>query len=190
MTGAERSAVTLVAIDDDPRSLDLIKAALKQEQLEIVTAADACEGLEIVLRRRPQIVLLDLVMPKMGGMELLERIVQAAPETDVILVTGHYSTESAVEAIRKGAGDYLEKPLSIAVLRQRVGKLVEEARQRQGVLRMHELSHLRFRHLLRPHGHQVPQVRLLPGGEGGQAEGDLQVLYQPGVRLPSYTGGG
>ena len=126
-----KTAVTLVAIDDDQNSLDLAKAALKQEQLEIVTATDACAGLEIVLRRRPQIVLLDLIMPKLGGMELLERIVEAAPETDVILITGHYSTESAVEAIRKGASDYLEKPLSIGVLRQRVGKLVAEARQRQ-----------------------------------------------------------
>ena len=53
------------------------------------------------------------------------------PSTEVILMTAHYSTESAVEAIKKGASDYLNKPVSIAALRERVGKLVEEARRQQ-----------------------------------------------------------
>ena len=101
MNAFETAPVTLVAIDDDPRALELIAEGLEQEGLEIVTASDPEEGLRLVLRRRPQIVLLDLVMPKLSGMELLERIVEAAPETDVILITANYSTESAVEAIRK-----------------------------------------------------------------------------------------
>lgn len=136
MTSLEKSAVTLVAIDDDPKSLELIRDALPADELEIFTATSAKAGLELVLSRRPQIVLLDLVMPEMGGMEVLERILEAAPATDVILITGQYSTESAVEAIRKGAGDYLNKPLSVAVLRERVGKLVAEARRRQRALRL------------------------------------------------------
>ncbi len=54
-------------------------------------------------------------MPKLGGMEMLERIVEAAPETDVVLLTGNYSTDSAMEAIRKGASDYLTKPIPVAL---------------------------------------------------------------------------
>jgi DNA-binding NtrC family response regulator len=73
-------------------------------------------------------------MPKMSGMETLERIVEFDPSIEVILMTAHYSTESAVEAIKKGASDYLNKPVSIALLRERIGKLMEEARQRQRAL--------------------------------------------------------
>jgi len=62
---------------------------------------------------------------------VLERIMEADPATDVVLMTAHYSTESAVEAIKKGAGDYLNKPVSISALRERIGKLVEGARKRE-----------------------------------------------------------
>jgi DNA-binding NtrC family response regulator len=136
MNASEPIPVTLIAIDDDPRALELIAEGLEHDGLEILTASDPEEGLRLVLRRRPQIVLLDLVMPKVSGMELLERIVEAAPETDVILVTANYSTESAVEAIRKGASDYLNKPVSLGLLNERIAKLIEDARQRQRALQL------------------------------------------------------
>ncbi len=126
--------VKLVAIDDTPESLELITEALSQEGLDIFTATDPEDGLDIVFHGHPQIVLLDLVMPKMSGMEALERIVEFDPSIEVVLMTAHYSTESAVEAIKKGASDYLNKPVSIALLRERIGKLMEDARQRQRVL--------------------------------------------------------
>ena len=72
----------------------------------------------------------------MNGMEVLEKIQQSAPEIDVILITAHYSTESAVEAIRKGASDYLEKPISVSVLRQRLGKFIDQAQRRQMALKL------------------------------------------------------
>jgi DNA-binding NtrC family response regulator len=125
------SHVKLVAIDDTPESLELITEALSQEGLEIFTATDPEDGLDIVFHEHPQIVLLDLVMPKLSGMEALGRIVEFDPSIEVILMTAHYSTESAVEAIKKGASDYLNKPVSIALLRERMRKLMEEARQRQ-----------------------------------------------------------
>jgi DNA-binding NtrC family response regulator len=123
--------VKLVAIDDTPQSLELITEALSQDGLEIFTATDPEDGLDIVFHEHPQIVLLDLVMPKLSGMEALERIVEFDPSIEVVLMTAHYSTESAVEAIKKGASDYLNKPVSIALLRERIRKLMEEARQRQ-----------------------------------------------------------
>jgi DNA-binding NtrC family response regulator len=128
------SHVKLVAIDDTPQSLELITEALSQDGLEIFTATDPEDGLDIVFHEHPQIVLLDLVMPKMSGMDVLERIVEFDPSIEVVLMTAHYSTESAVEAIKKGASDYLNKPVSIALLRERVRKLMEEARQRQRAL--------------------------------------------------------
>jgi DNA-binding NtrC family response regulator len=130
--------VSLVIIDDNAGSLELLSTALAQEGLDIFTASDPEDGLDLVYERRPQIVLTDLVMPGMSGMEVLERIVEFDPSTDVILMTAHYSTESAVEAIRKGACDYLNKPISIATLRERIGKLVEEARRRRRTLQLED----------------------------------------------------
>jgi DNA-binding NtrC family response regulator len=131
MSEAFKLAVSLLIIDDNPGSLELLSTALAQPGLDILTSSDPEEGLELFCSRRPQIVLTDLVMPHMSGMDVLERIMEMDPATEVILMTAHYSTESAVEAIKKGASDYLNKPVSLAPLRERVGKLVEEARKRQ-----------------------------------------------------------
>jgi DNA-binding NtrC family response regulator len=76
------------------------------------------------------------MMPKMTGLEMLERIMEFDPTIDVILMTAHYSTETAVEAIQKGASDYLNKPVSIPLLRSRVERLLADARQRQRALNL------------------------------------------------------
>jgi len=129
MNAAKAAPVSLVIIDDNAGSLELLSTALAQEGLEIFVASDPEAGLDLVYERHPQIVLTDLVMPGMSGMEVLERVVEFDPSTDVILMTAHYSTESAVDAIRKGASDYLNKPISLATLRERIGKLVEGSRR-------------------------------------------------------------
>ncbi len=125
------SNVSLVIIDDNPGSLELLSAALGREGVDIFTAQDPEEGIEIVFREHPQIVLTDLVMPGLSGLEVLERIVEFDPAIDVILMTAHYTSETAVEAIRKGASDYLNKPVSISALRERISRLVDEAHRRQ-----------------------------------------------------------
>jgi len=116
----------------------MLSSALSQPDLEILTASDPEEGLDLVHSRHPQIVLTDLIMPKMSGMDVLERITEFDPATEVILMTAHYSTESAVEAIKKGAADYLNKPISIAALREKIGGLVEVARRRQRASRLED----------------------------------------------------
>jgi DNA-binding NtrC family response regulator len=127
---------TLLAIDDDAENLELIRASLDRPGLEIVTADDPEKGFEEFLRLRPAIILLDLRMPKIGGIELLERMVAIDPGVHVILITAHYSTESAVEAIKKGATDYLTKPLEIDKLRACIDALLEEAHTREKTLRL------------------------------------------------------
>ena len=115
----------LLAIDDDAKNLEIIRLALERPGLEILTSSDPEEGFETFLRTRPKIVLLDLVMPRVSGIEILERIVSVDPGVDVVLITAHYSAESAVEAIQKGASDYLTKPIDIDKLRARVNTLLE-----------------------------------------------------------------
>ena len=133
-------AVKLVAVDDTASSLELVAESLQQEGLAIYTSTDPEEGLDLVFHEHPQIVLLDLVMPKMSGLEMLERIIAFDPAIDVILMTAHYTSETAVEAIQKGACDYLNKPISIPALRARVERLLADARQRQRALELdHEL---------------------------------------------------
>jgi DNA-binding NtrC family response regulator len=131
-----KPAVSLLIIDDNPGSLEMLSTALARPDVEIYTASDPEEGLDLLRTHHPQIVLTDLVMPRMTGMEVLEHVMEFDSSTDVILMTAHYSTESAVEAIKKGACDYLNKPVSIAALRERLGKLVDVARKRQRALQL------------------------------------------------------
>ncbi|MCU1286055.1 MAG: Response regulator of zinc sigma-54-dependent two-component system [Acidobacteriales bacterium] len=123
--------VTLVVIDDDPSNLDLITSALDCEGLDVVCYSDPEVGVRDVIEKHPEIVLVDLMMPKLGGMEVLEKIVDADPGIEVILMTANYSTESAVEAIQKGASDYLRKPLDVQKLRERIEKFIVEAQGRK-----------------------------------------------------------
>ncbi len=130
----------LLAIDDDSQNLELISSALERDGLEILTFQDPEQGFETFLRIRPRIVLLDLVMPNVSGIEILERIVSVDPGADVILITAHYSAESAVEAIQKGASDYLTKPIEIDKLRSRIANLLADAETRKKTLRLdHQL---------------------------------------------------
>jgi DNA-binding NtrC family response regulator len=98
--------------------------------LQISRSADPAEGWELIHQIHPDIVILDLVMPGIGGMELLDRIVEWDSAIEVVLLSSEYSTERVVEAIRKGACDYLTKPISAAVLRERIGTLIALANTR------------------------------------------------------------
>jgi DNA-binding NtrC family response regulator len=124
----------LLTIDNDPQNLVLITDALAQEGLEILTSDDHESGFELFLLARPRTVLLNLASYQAPGMDLLERMVDADPLVNVILISDHYSTDSAVEAIRKGACDYLTQPLDFPRLRHRIASFLAEAEIRQKTL--------------------------------------------------------
>jgi DNA-binding NtrC family response regulator len=124
----------LLAIDDDPQNLASIRDALARDGLEILTSNDGDAGFELFLLARPRTVLLNLASYQTPGMDLLERMVEADPLVNVILISDHYSTDSAVEAIRKGACDYLTKPLDFHRLRHRIASFLAEAEVRQKTL--------------------------------------------------------
>jgi DNA-binding NtrC family response regulator len=139
-------SVKLVTVDDDPLILDFIVSTLSQPDLEIFRCTDPADAWELIRRTHPDIVILDLLMPNISGMDLLEQIVEWDSAIEVVLLSSEYSTERAVEAIHKGACDYLTKPISIAVLRERVGTLIAaaEARTRTGRLADEMLNTSRF----------------------------------------------
>jgi DNA-binding NtrC family response regulator len=124
----------LLAIDGDPQTLTLIADALGDEGLEIFTAEDPEAGFRLFQSLRPKVVLLDLLLPGISGMEMLERIVAADPGANVIVISGHYSAESAMEAIQQGACDYLTKPLDFQRLRHKIASFRAEAEIRRRTL--------------------------------------------------------
>lgn len=129
-TATNFQPVSLVIIDDNPGSLELLSSALAQPGAQIFTSEDPEKGLELIYKHRPAVVLTDLLMPKMSGLEVLDRIVEFDSSIDVILMTAHYSTESAVDAIKRGASDYLNKPVNLSMLRARVKDIIEDALRR------------------------------------------------------------
>lgn len=132
----ENPAQKLLVIDDESQHLEFVRTALTQDGLEILSATSPEVGLQIFAREHPHIVLLDLMMPHMGGMEVLQRMVAVDPGANVILMTGHYSTDSAVEAIQKGACDYLTKPLDVTNLQARIATLLADAKRRRHTLEL------------------------------------------------------
>jgi DNA-binding NtrC family response regulator len=131
MTDAAQSASLLLIIDADPGSLELLSNALARPCLEILTASSSEEGLDLFCSRRPQIVVVELTMPYLDGMQVLRRIMETDPATHVILMTADYSTQSVVEAVKKGASDCWSKPVSLDLMRQQIRRLVEEAGKRK-----------------------------------------------------------
>lgn len=126
-------ALSIVIIDDNPGSLELLSVALAHSDAAVYTASNPVNGLELVRKHRPRLVVTDLVMPDMSGLDVLQHIVSFDSSIDVILMTAHYTPETAVAAIRQGAADYLQKPVKIALLRERVASLIASANIRRKV---------------------------------------------------------
>jgi len=124
-------ALRLLVIDDDLPTLAFMRKVFEKEPVEIFVAGDTSEGLDLLRKKRPHVVMLDLLMPEIGGMEMLEKILEIDPGVDVILISGNYSTEAAVEAIKKGACDYLTKPISVVRLRETARTLHSQLQLRQ-----------------------------------------------------------
>ncbi len=124
--GAAQSLLAMVIIDDNPRSLEFLSTALARPGLEIFSTTKPEDGLALVAMHRPQVVLTDVVMPGMSGLDVLQRVKQIDPAIDVVLMSAH---DDAGESERKGlqqAADYLRKPISLSQLRQSVGRLIDK----------------------------------------------------------------
>jgi two-component system nitrogen regulation response regulator NtrX len=103
----------ILVIDDERAIRAAIAEVMEDEGYTAFTAEDAVAGIDMLSRKEISIVILDVLLPKMGGIEALEKIRSQWPETEVIIISGHASIDTAVKAVKLGAFDYLEKPLSI-----------------------------------------------------------------------------
>jgi len=125
----------LLLVDDDPASLHLLERLVEEEGFEVTKTGSAEEAEKIALELRPHVVITDVVLPGGDGYELMGKLKTQLPESEVMLLTGHASVERAVEAIRDGACDYIEKPVN----RSRLVASLRKARQ-QVALKLENLE--------------------------------------------------
>lgn len=103
----------ILVVDDEESIREFFEIMLKREGYEVVTAANGLEALEALKKQSMDLVISDIQMPEMSGMELLTRMKETDPEATVIMITAFGSTDTAVEAMKLGAYDYVQKPFKI-----------------------------------------------------------------------------
>jgi len=103
----------ILVIDDERSIRNSMKDIFTFEGYDIVLAKDGLEGMALTKSEKPNVIFCDIKMPKMDGIEVLEKIKEFAPEIPIIMISGHGSIETAIESIKKGAYDFIEKPLDL-----------------------------------------------------------------------------
>lgn len=125
----ENTGIKILTIDDEPYIRESIKSFLEDFGFDVIAAEDGRNGLKLFESQRPDLVLCDLRMPEMDGLEVLEAVTKTSPETPIIVVSGAGNILDTVEALRLGAWDYIIKPIQdMNVLFHAVGKGLERAR--------------------------------------------------------------
>ena len=115
----------IYVVDDEQSICDSLRGIFSDEGYEIVTCLDAKTLFEKAAQTQPALVLLDIWLPDIDGLEVLTKLRQKYPETAVIMMSGHAGIASAVTAIKKGASDFLEKPLNMDVLLEKVSNALK-----------------------------------------------------------------
>jgi two-component system nitrogen regulation response regulator NtrX len=105
--------VDILIVDDEVGILKTLSGILSDEGYSVTTRANGPDAIEVILENPPKLVLLDIWMPELDGIETLQKIREFSPDLTVVMMSGHGSIESAVKAIKLGAYDYIEKPLSL-----------------------------------------------------------------------------
>jgi two-component system nitrogen regulation response regulator GlnG len=121
---------SVLVVDDEPNVLYALERGLRSGRLDVFTARTAKEGIEFVQRHRPDAVILDIRLSDMSGLEAFDHIRELDPRLPVLFVTAYATTETAIEAMKRGAFEYLLKPLDLHELRAAVGKAIELSRLR------------------------------------------------------------
>jgi len=119
------TGVKILVVDDEPSVVDVFSQYLTGAGYRVQSAANGKEALDVFKKDQFQLVITDIEMPEIDGMALIDRIKAVNKDVVVIVVTGYGTIERAVEAIKKGAYDFLEKPLSFKALDMVVNRALE-----------------------------------------------------------------
>ena len=103
----------ILIIDDEKSIRKTLREILEYEKYHVDEASDGAEGIAMIQKEKYDIVLCDIKMPKMDGIEVLDKIMQLSADTPIVMISGHGNIETAVEAVKKGAFDFIAKPLDL-----------------------------------------------------------------------------
>lgn len=132
----ENEKVKILVIDDDPKVSWILTEGLG-DNYHILSAKDGLEGLQMVSKAHPNLVLLDIKMPGMEGLEVLDKIKSMDQLTEVIMLSGHGETKNVVESIKRGASEFINKPFDVKEVEIHIQSVLEKNRLKQ------ELDHLK-----------------------------------------------
>src|SRR3954471_8156312 len=119
---------TLLVVDDEPIICHSFRRVFASPDVRVVTAETAAEGWRRVEEDRPDVIVLDYQLPDGSGLDLFDRIRGGAPRRPVIFLTAHGTTETAIEAMKRGAFDYLGKPFDLEQMTALLGRAFDAAR--------------------------------------------------------------
>ena len=132
----DKDRVKILVIDDDPKVSWLLSEGLGKTY-EIVSAKDGLEGLQVVSKTKPSLVLLDIKMPGIEGLEVLDKIKSMDQLTEVIMLSGHGETKNVVESIKRGASEFINKPFDVKEVELHIQSVLEKNHLKK------ELNHLK-----------------------------------------------
>ncbi|HBN26181.1 MAG TPA: two-component system response regulator [Desulfobacteraceae bacterium] len=132
----------IMLVDDEERFLLTTKKLLSKKGYEVFTASSGAEALDNLKKQNIHVVILDVKMPGMDGMETLKEIKKHFPLVEVIMLTGHATVESAVDGLQSGATDYLMKPANIEELVEKSEEAFEKRKKLEEKIRMAQAKRL------------------------------------------------
>ncbi len=118
----QKDRARILIVDDDEHIVFAFQALFAREGYDCIVARDGQEAVDLVQRRTPDVVFMDITMPRLDGLEALRRMKESDPSLPVILVTGMGTMQTAIQAIQRGAFDYLTKPLDVGKVRETARK--------------------------------------------------------------------
>src|SRR5215471_14001157 len=119
-------AETILVVDDEAQIRNTLRGVLSDEGFDVVEAENGRVALDVLAQQPPRLAIVDIWMPEMDGIELVQRMRKQAPGVPIIVISGHGTIETAVRVIRDGAFDFLEKPFQLDTLLRVVGRALDE----------------------------------------------------------------
>lgn len=152
----------ILIVDDEPRFRELLRSRLQRRNYNIIEAEDGVRALEHAEGARVDLALVDINLPKMDGIELLQRLKELDERIEVVIVTGYSNIETAIAAMKHGAYDYLSKPYKLSELEAVVERALEKQRLTLCCAGLSaEVNHLRERSWSLPVGQSEPWLNLM-----------------------------
>jgi PAS domain S-box-containing protein len=182
----------LLLIDDEESTRELLKISLESEGYEVYTAEDGPIGLKIFAEQSPPIVLTDIKMPGMDGIEVLRRVKRDNHETEVIVITGHGEMSLAIQALQLEASDFINKPVSdeaLAIaLRRAKDKIWMRTKLREYTENLERLIHETTQELRKRHEFEYNLIQTsMDGIIANDRQGNIVIFNEGAERIYGYT---